>query len=238
MYQKRDDGMRIAIVEDEQDMAIELQHMLEQMKETDCTCYTSGEQFLFEYENHPVDLVFMDIQMKEMNGLETAKLLRLKDANVNLVFLTNDSGYVFDGYEVDALRYWLKPVKEEKLKELLESLSKPQPYLLWKLQGELIKLYEQDIYYLESDGHYCICHHKTGDYRKKANFSEECKHVSHEFLLCHRSYCVNVNHIHALRKDGCIMDNQDIVPVSRTMKHRLQAAFLSHCREDILCKLD
>lgn len=227
--------MKIAIVEDEQATAREVKQLLYKYQQTDVTCYISGEQFLFEYESHPVDLILMDIQMAQLSGLETAKALRKMDKNVSIVFLTNDPSYVFEGYEVDAIRYWLKPIQEDKLAQLLTSLQQMKPYLLWKMDKDVLKLYEEDIYYLESDGHYVLCHHKEGVYRMKATLSHVCEQVSKEFILCHRSYCVNLNHVHALLKDGCRMDNQEMLPVSRAMKVNLQEAFMEKCKENLVC---
>lgn len=137
---------------------------------------------------------------------------------------------------MDAVRYWLKPVQEDKLKKLLEQLEVPRPYLLWMIEGELHKLYEDDIYYMESDGHYVRCHHRKGVYRIKTSFQKECAKLSDDFLSCHRSYCVNLNHIHVLRRDGCVLDNQECIPVSRTMKQRLQEEIMKRCQRELLCR--
>ena len=162
--------------------------------------------------------------------------MREKDAHAYLVFLTNDPSFVFEGYEVNAVRYWLKPVQEEKLCQLLDQLEAPKAYLLWSIDGELRKLYEEDIYYLESDAHYVRCHHRKGIFRMKGSFQKECAGLSSDFLNCHRSYCVNLNHIHALRKDGCVLDNQECIPVSRGMKQRVQEEIMKRCKRDLLCR--
>ena len=215
-YEMRGEGddMRIAIVEDEQALALELHALLQKMG-NHADLYSSGEQFLFAWEEQPYDLVFLDIQMQGLNGLETARRLRKKDTHAYLVFLTNDPSFVFEGYEVDAVRYWLKPVQEDKLCR---------------------KLYEEDIYYLESDAHYVRCHHCKGIFRMKGSFQKVCAELSGDFLNCHRSYCVNLNHIHALRKDGCMLDNEECIPVSRGMKQRVQEEIMKRCKRDLLCR--
>lgn len=174
--------------------------------------------------------------MQGLNGLETARRLRKKDTHAYLVFLTNDPSFVFEGYEVDAVRYWLKPVQEDKLCQLLDQLEAPKAYLLWSIDGELRKLYEEDIYYLESDAHYVRCHHCKGIFRMKGSFQKVCAELSGDFLNCHRSYCVNLNHIHALRKDGCMLDNEECIPVSRGMKQRVQEEIMKRCKRDLLCR--
>ena len=227
--------MKIAIVEDEAALANELKQQLQRLAEYEIIQYESGEQFLFDCAFSSFDLVFMDIQMKQMNGLETAKALRQSDPHVAIVFLTNDPGFVFEGYEVDAIRYWLKPIDPRKLQQLLTTLTIDQPYLLWNQNGELLKLYEADIYYLESDGHYVLCHHKQGVYRRKSSFKEECERLSAAFLFCHRSYFVNLDHLYALRKDGLELDTHILLPVSRSCRGQLQEEIMRRCQEDLLC---
>lgn len=228
--------MRIAIVEDEQDLALELHALLQKQGSHSIDLFPGGEQFLFAWDEQPYDLVFLDIQMKGINGLTTARKLREKDAHAYLVFLTNDPSFVFEGYEVDAVRYWLKPVQEEKLRQLLEQLVSPRPYLVWSIEGELHKLYEDDIYYMESDAHYVRCHHREGVYRIKASFQKECAKLSADFLSCHRSYCINLNHVHVLRRDDCLLDNQESIPVSRSMKQRVQEEVMKRCQRDLSCR--
>ena len=89
--------MRIAIVEDEQDLALELHALLQKLGSHSIALFPGGEQFLFAWEEQPYDLVFLDIQMKGMNGLKIARKVREKDAHAYLVFLTNDPSFVFEG---------------------------------------------------------------------------------------------------------------------------------------------
>lgn len=228
--------MRIAIVEDEKALAEDLADMLYSLREQDIMLFESGEAFLFAFDDHPFDLVFLDIQMNRMNGLDTARKLREIDRNIAIVFLTNDASFVFDGYEVDAIRYWLKPVKREKLAQLLETLDRPRPYLIWNVNSEVRKIYQDDILYLESDKHYVLCHTRDEILRMKAGFKEVCDQLSDDFLLIYRSYCVNLNHVHALLKEGCRMDNGDVLAVSRNKKVSIQEALMRKCREDLSWK--
>lgn len=226
-------AMKIAIVEDECALADELAALLYQMQERDVTWYESGEAFLFACEESIFDLVFMDIQMKNMNGLDTARTLRRNDKNVCIVFLSNDPSFVFEGYEVDAIRYWLKPVDTMKLRELLDSLQRPRAYLIWNVGSEIRKLYHDEIQYLESDGHYVLCHLQDDILRMKAGFKDICDQLPDDFIMTHRSYCVNMNHVNALVQDGCRMDNGDLAAISRTMKAKVQDAMMRRCMEDL-----
>ena len=81
--------------------------------------YSSAEQFLFDYETNACDLLLLDIEMTGLNGMELAKSLRAKGDLLPIVFITGFSEYMSDGYDVEALHYLLKPVKKEKLFEVL-----------------------------------------------------------------------------------------------------------------------
>ena len=124
-----------------------------------------------------------------------------KDTHVSIVFLTNDPSFVFDCYEVDAIRYWLKPIEKVKLEQLLTTLHKPRAYILWRMNAEIRKLYHDEIQYLESEGHYVHCHISHETLRMKAGFQELCGQLSEDFMLIHRSYCVNIHHVHALTRN-------------------------------------
>ena len=227
--------MNIAIVEDEDALAQQVLQMIKKLSTHQVSVFSSGEQFLFECESQAFDLVFMDIQMGKMSGIECAKLYRQNDANAMIVFLTNDASYVFEGYEVNAIRYWMKPVQEDKLIQLFSTIQQPKPYILWNVQGDIRKLYEADIYYIESDGHYVLCHTKDEVLRMKASFKDVCSKLSSAFIECHRSYCVHITHVHVLCKEGCRMDNQEVIPVSRAMKQRVQTELMKACKEEVLC---
>ncbi len=82
--------------------------------------FESGESFLFNYEDDKVvDILLLDIQMKEIDGVALAKKIRETNSQVQIVFITGISDFIAEGYEVAALHYLMKPVKEEKLFEVL-----------------------------------------------------------------------------------------------------------------------
>jgi len=87
--------------------------------------YPSAEAFLFAYEDDDsVDVLFLDIEMKEMSGVELAGRLREMGAGLQIVFITGYMDYIEQGYDVEALHYLLKPVTGEKLRHVLERAMK------------------------------------------------------------------------------------------------------------------
>lgn len=138
--------IRIAVCEDEEVQAEYLKTLLDRWQElagvsAAVDVYRSAEQFLFEAEEQKTyDIMLLDIQMGEMNGLDLARRVRERDKRVRIVFLTGVADYAIEGYEVGALRYLLKPVKEPVFFEILSSLSeemrKEEPeYFMFEANG-------------------------------------------------------------------------------------------------------
>ena len=117
--------LRIAICDDETDARDALRFQLEKILIEDAEEivyeFSSGTNAASWLANHPgeIDLLFLDVEMKGLNGMETAEKIRTFDEQILIVFVTGYSDYVFDGYLVGALDYLMKPVSEEKLRQLI-----------------------------------------------------------------------------------------------------------------------
>ena len=87
--------------------------------------YKNAESFLFEWEpGLGFDVLFIDIRMQEINGMEMAKSVRKKDSGINIIFTTGITGYMEEGYEVEAMHYLLKPVDKSKLHTCMDKVLK------------------------------------------------------------------------------------------------------------------
>lgn len=110
--------------------------------------FSDSAAFLFQYPgSYPFDLIFLDIDLGGMDGMALARKIRETDSEVPILFLTNHKEYVFEGYEVQAFRYLLKPVTEDTLFPLLEELQamrgQEKPHLLlsvWRGDAEAVSL--------------------------------------------------------------------------------------------------
>ena len=88
--------------------------------QVEMTEFCSAEQFLFSCPQPDFDLLLLDIEMGEMDGVSLAKQVRRTNELMQIVFITGYSDYITEGYEVAALHYLMKPVKEEKLFVVLD----------------------------------------------------------------------------------------------------------------------
>lgn len=202
------------------------------------TTYSSAEAFLFAYEDDKTfDILLLDIQMKELDGISLAKKLRELGDKLSIIFITGVKDFVFEGYHVQAIDYILKPVEQNKLTIALDraykSLQKPEPYIFLQIDNELIKLNEKDILYIESTGHKSIVYTDNGKYEIKKGISIIEKELKQNFFYkCHRSYIVNIIHISSISKTD-VKINAVLIPIARGKWEELNRAFLNYYRGEL-----
>ncbi|MDF2698902.1 MAG: two component transcriptional regulator, LytTR family [Haloplasmataceae bacterium] len=199
--------------------------------------FNSAEAMLFEIgDTVPFDLVILDIQMGKMNGMDLAKKLRKIDANIFIVFITGITDYVYDGYEVGALRYLLKPLKEDELYKILDDVleklkSNVIRYYIFTINGEKVKINLSDIIYLEALGHYVLVHTKDQNFEIKKSLNELMKELNSDmFISVHRSFLVNIKHVEKINKDTCLLSNNEEISVSRSNYQKLNERFMMYIR--------
>lgn len=235
--------MNIAICDDEQSQ-LEYVHVLVQewsMKnniQTDLRLFKSAEEFWFAYEKDVFDIVILDIQMNGQNGMDLARELRRFQDNVGIIFLSGFTDFLSEGYEVDAVRYLLKPVDKEKLFSALsavlqKSKEKNDRKVLFPLAAESIAIYESEIFYTEAFSHSTKLVTKGGFLELPLGIGDvESMLSSDKFYKVHRSYLVNLSAIKQIRKYELTLDNGDTVPVSRRLFSDVHRAFIFYYKKE------
>ena len=194
--------------------------------------FASAEAFLFEYEEDKAyDILLLDVEMKNMNGIELAKRIRKDNNRAEIIFITSQFEFVGEGYEVDALHYLIKPISADKLMQVLakaaEKLSVDPPSVVISCDGETVKLYESDILYTESFLHYVIIHTKDKEYKIKENISVFENKLSDDFYRIHRSYLVSLKYITRISRTSVNIGNTEL-PLSRGKYDDINRAFIEH----------
>ncbi len=194
--------------------------------------FASAEAFLFEYEEDKAyDILLLDVEMKNMNGIELAKRIRKDNNRAEIIFITSHFEFVGEGYEVDALHYLIKPISAEKLTQVLtkaaDKISVEPPSVVISCEGETVKLYEADIRYVESFLHYIVIHTKDKAYKIKENISVFENRVSDDFYRIHRSYLVSLKHITRISRTSVNIGNTEL-PLSRGKYDDINRAFIEH----------
>lgn len=197
---------RIAVVEDEQQYRDEVcqyieQYAMEHQLNFDVTTYTDGQEIVDDAQKH-YDIIFFDIEMTQLNGMDAAKVIRERDANVVMVFITNMAQYAIEGYEVGALDFVLKPIDyygfSFRLARALGRVQKKQGNLEFAINtpGGIKKLNSNDIYYIEIENRFLVYHTAEGDFSQRGTLqSAEEMFQNYHFVKCNHWYLVNLKYV-------------------------------------------
>ena len=197
---------RIAVVEDEQQYRDEVcqyieQYATEHQLKFDVTTYTDGQEIVDDVQKH-YDIIFFDIEMTQLNGMDAANVIRERDVNVVMVFITNMAQYAIEGYEVGALDFVLKPIDyygfSFRLARALGRVQKKQGNLEFAINtpGGIKKLNSNDIYYIEIENRFLVYHTAEGDFSQRGTLqSAEEMFQDYHFVKCNHWYLVNLKYV-------------------------------------------
>lgn len=202
--------IRVAIVEDDAEVQGVLQEYVRRYTrqygtEFEVTVFADGVDILEDYRA-VYDIIFLDVEMKHLDGMTTAERIRQMDADVILIFITNMAQYAIRGYSVGALDYVLKPVpyfafSQQLLKAVARLEKRAKHYLTVPVEGGLRRLDTASIYYLESEGHRVHFYTDEGDFSAPGTLKAfEEKLADCPFARCNSGYLVNLAQVRELRQ--------------------------------------
>jgi len=197
--------------------------------------FQSAENFLFIYaEDKSFDILLLDIQMKVLDGVKLAKIIRKENETIQIIFITGYPDFIADGYEVSALHYLIKPLSEAKLCGVLDraqkNLIKLERSVLITVEGDHLRIPEGDILYCESIAHTTLIKAKEKIYEVRCSITEMEKILGDTFIRCHRSYIVSIRHIKRITKTDIILDNDIAIPLARRSYDEVYQAFIKYFR--------
>ena len=212
--------MRIAIVEDDEAVRRQLRTYIDRyyggdQKRYKLTEFEDGDLILEKY-TAAYDLIFLDIQMKRLDGLETARRLRELDEDVYLIFVTNLANYAIKGYSVNALDFVLKPVNELMLRTLLQRVDKKlsaraSSYVTLPTEKGMTRIDVREITYVETSNHQSVIHTDRGDFSLREsmrNIEEMLK--EQPFFRCNNCYLVNLARVERIEKSEVIVGDETL----------------------------
>ena len=181
--------------------------------------FASAESFLFHYaQESDYDILLLDIEMGAMDGVTMAKQLRKSNDTVQIIFITGYSDYISEGYEVAALHYLMKPVKEEKLWVVLDraagKIAKNEKVLHFSLGGEMVRIPVYRIRYADVFGNYVTIHAQS-DVTVKMTLGELEKQLDDRFYRVGRSVLVNLTQISRVTKGEIRLSDGTALPLPR-----------------------
>lgn len=199
--------------------------------------FSSAEQFLFYYEEHKdVQILLLDIEMGAMDGVSLAKKLRGAEDPAQIVFITGYPDFLAEGYEVGAVHYLLKPVKEEKLCSVLDravkAVAKRERTILLSVGGSVVRLPVKKIQYVEAFAHSVSIVTDGDTIQVKLPISQLEQSLGEDFVRCHRSYLVGLRHIARLSRTEVTLDSGTVLPLSRSAAPTVHKVFISYYTGD------
>lgn len=187
--------------------------------------FTSGEQLLFHMEDadNEVDIVYLDILMGRLNGLETAKKLRDRGCNAEIIFLTSNPEYVFDSFDISPTHYILKDsITDDRFREIFfkaAALAESKSSSFFSCVNGMVQkqIAISQISYFEVQNRIVTVHFKGGTFDFYAHMEDlEKMPELNGFLRVHRSFFVHLNYIDQLSKNNLLLITGETIPLGVT----------------------
>lgn len=194
--------------------------------------YASGESLLAALHGpEPIHLLFLDIYMPGLSGVETARRLRSSGSDLSIIFATTSQDHGLDSFKVQASDYLVKPFREEDVTACLDWFfaHMPEPLRLLSVysEGEWQQLPLMSIYYIDVYGHQSRIHTSRGVVVARRGLDDlESAIDSRDFLRCHRSFLVNLNHVEGVEGNDFHMKDRTLVPISSANAARIRSQFI------------
>lgn len=200
-----------------------------------CDAYYSGEELVGAYNSGygNYDVIFLDMEMNKLTGIQTANLIRKMDKYVIIVFVTSHTKYMQECFECLPFRFLVKPVAKEELDKvfdaIIDKLSEERSTLVFSENRNKIRIFCDDIVYFECQAHYIQINTKSGTHKICKTMSELMENINQNmFLQVHKSFVVNLNQVREIRESEIILYDADkAIPISRSFKKQVSTAFIN-----------
>lgn len=228
--------IKIALVDDDEELQKELKNQINRYFEESnisfcVSSFFSGEEFLSNYKVNSFDIIFMDIQMKKLNGIETCVELRKLDESVIIIFLTNLAQYAINGYEVNAFDFVIKPINyyvlSMKLSRAITKLKNEKNAFKISFSYQNMKYFLEinSLKYVEVTGHKLVFYATTGIYYTYDLSLSKLEKTLIEnnidyFCKCNNYLLVNLNFVNSISGLNLNIDNKQL-PISRSKRNQL-----------------
>ena len=193
----------------------------------------SGDSLILTLQKECIDLIFLDVVMPMLNGIETARELRNNSPTIPIVFLSSSREFAVDSYELKAFNYLLKPISEDRLFAVLDDFLKMQTknedFIIAQTITGFCKINFADVIYLEAQNKHVNVYLTNGSIPKIRESFSKCEELFPKelgFHKCHRSYIVNLNHVREFTKTLIVTDTNDLIPISRNSYTAFKETYL------------
>lgn len=229
-------GIQIAICEDLYSERLELCRMVQayfqrRNRQATVDTYASGGELLSALRPGRYHIIFLDIFMDHLSGLETARRIRQKDMACCLIFATTSQDHGVDSYEFRASDYLLKPISQSDVDSALDwcvgALAERLRRIELCSERERVQVPIQDILYIEIQAHMALTYTVKGCIPTRRSLDDLEKEIdSPDFLRCHRSFLVNMQHIARLEDLEICLSNSSRIPIAQANVSRVRQQFM------------
>jgi len=191
--------------------------------------FDTGEALLDAFSPSSYDLIFLDIFLPGISGVDTALKIRETDRDCMLVFLTDSPDFTMDGFMVQAAGYVVKPISRIKMSNAMHAcrfvFEQNSRAIELSVGGKDILISIADLLYVEVFGRDTVFHMKRGNLKSRLSLEIVEKRLSGApFLRCNRSYIINMNYVDDMREDDFLMRNGDLVPIRKNNRKEIRMA--------------
>ena len=214
---------KVAVCDDEMAQRRQLQFLIEKNRPgTKIDLFESGEDFLKAFRPGLYDLIFMDLLMPGMGGIDATTKIRNIDSSVPIAFATSSKDYAMDGYKNRVIRYIMKPFDPTEVGEVLtlaEQMKGAQGGITIRVNGKDMTFSYEKVCYAEQNAHTLYLHMANGATLQMTGKLDniEAQTPDDMFMRCHKSYLVNIAHVKNIDKDlqVFVMKDGDSVHIRR-----------------------
>lgn len=230
--------MRIAVCDDERVFAESLKISLYELftkslpeERVEINLFCDGQTLLDEVRSSIYEVIFLDIEMPGLSGVDVAKELKDADENYLVIFTTNRDDLVFEALSSHPLGFLRKSHLEKELPAMVEYIIKNKATgdvkMTIKHKGGFAKIFVSDILYLENMGNIMTYVTTKGRLETRESiYRKELELTSYGFIRIHASFLVNMEHIYQVNKGSVLLDNGTVVPISRQKYKTIKERFI------------
>lgn len=242
--------MNILICDDNKDIVVQEEFVIEEAmsaikKHGNIQTFTSAQECLETVKKNPkaYGVIFLDIEMPYISGLELGKKIKEINPIIQVVFVTSFEKYSLSAYEVHPFHYIVKPLRVEKVKEILLSIIQYEKNegtdnslkIRVEINRDIILIPAKSIQFIEKEKNICNIITESREYQAYTSLNDLEEQIAKlnikELYRCHQSFVVNLKYVQKYEGSKFVLENGNIIPISRGKKAEAKTKFYDMLRE-------